>query len=64
RGTALEAFSERPGFACQDQEDEVVVVVELLPLAEVLRILEGERMELKDSAERRKLRYSSPTCCS
>jgi hypothetical protein len=31
-----------------DKEDEVVIVVELRPLAKVLRILEGERMELKD----------------
>jgi hypothetical protein len=37
--------------AVDDQEDEVVVVVELGTLAEVLRILEGERMELKDIAQ-------------
>jgi hypothetical protein len=37
--------------AVDNQEDEVVVVIELRPLAEVLRILEGERMELEDIAQ-------------
>ena len=37
--------------AVDDQEDEVVVVVELRTLAEVLRILQGERMELEDIAQ-------------
>ena len=37
--------------AVDDEEDEVVVVVELRPLAEVLRILERERMELEDIAQ-------------
>ena len=34
-----------------DQEDEVVIVLELRPLPEVLRILECERMELEDITE-------------
>ena len=34
--------------AVDDQEDEVVVIVELRPLAEVLGILDGQRMELED----------------
>jgi hypothetical protein len=33
--------------AVDDQEGELVVVIELGPLAKVLRILESERMELK-----------------
>jgi hypothetical protein len=37
--------------AVDDQEDKVVVVIELRTLAEVLRILKGERMELKDIAQ-------------
>ena len=37
--------------AVDDQEDEVVVVVELRTLAEVLRILQGERMEVEDIAQ-------------
>jgi hypothetical protein len=35
--------------AINDQEDKLVVVVELGPLAKVLRILESKRMELKTS---------------
>jgi hypothetical protein len=34
-----------------DQEDEVVIILELRPLPEVLRIFECERMELEDIAE-------------
>jgi hypothetical protein len=41
----------RPGRRRRRQEDEVVVVIELRPLAEVLRILKGERMELEDIAQ-------------
>ena len=37
--------------AVDDQEHEVVVVVELRTLAEVLRILQSERMELEDIAQ-------------
>ena len=37
--------------AVDDDEDEVVVFVELGALVEVLRVLDGERMELEDVAE-------------
>ena len=34
-----------------DDEDEVVVVVDLRPLAELLGVLDGQRVELEDVAE-------------
>ena len=37
--------------AVDDEEDEVVVLVELGPLAEVLRVLDRERMELEDVSQ-------------
>jgi hypothetical protein len=46
--------------AIDDQEDEVVVFLELRPLAEVLRVLEGERMELEDIAQDGKVFLTRP----
>ena len=37
--------------AVDDEEDEVVVVVDLRALAEVLRVLDRQRVELEDVAE-------------
>ena len=39
------------GGAVDDDEDEVVVVVDLRPLAEVLRVLDRQRVEPEDVAE-------------
>jgi hypothetical protein len=41
--------------AVDDEKDEVVIVVELRSLTEVLGILQGERMELKDITEYREV---------
>ena len=46
--------------AVHDKEDEVVVVVELRTLAEVLRILQGERMELEDIAQYSEVLHPRP----
>ena len=44
--------------AIDDDEDEVVVLVELRPLAELLRVLDRERMELEDIAKDLKVRLA------
>ena len=41
--------------AVDDEEDEVAVVLELRALAELLRVLERERMETEDVAEKREV---------
>ena len=46
--------------AVDDEKDEVVVVVELRSLTEVLGILQGERMELKDITEYREVLLRRP----
>jgi hypothetical protein len=44
--------------AIDNEEDEVVVLVELRPLAELLRVLDRERMKFEDIAKDLKVRLA------